>query len=123
MEEKRYVTTALIAASGRVAIGPRAGFQSGCELLDRSLAVTYTNGGYEVVLSRYTSMGNPCSAVRYVMNNWVRRKIARQWGRPRISGPFYDGYVTWHCWKLSGTRWQCDEYDSGYSFRFTAYYR
>ena len=111
----------LLAAGSLLVLAPASSQAASCST-GRS-PVTYTNGGYEVVLSRYTSMGGPCSAVRYVMNNWVRRKIARQWGRPRISGPFYDGYVTWHCWKLSGTRWQCDEYDSGYSFRFTGYYR
>jgi hypothetical protein len=34
---------------------------------------------------------------------------------------FYDGYVTWYCGKVSYLRWSCEEYDSGTSFRFTAY--
>jgi hypothetical protein len=85
---------------------------------------TYTNGGYMVELRGYTSVrGMECSSVRYVVNQWLRRKIARQYGWPRIGGPFYDGYVTWHCWKLASYRWQCDEYTSDTSFRFTGVVR
>jgi hypothetical protein len=86
--------------------------------------VTYTRGGYAVTLNNYTSVrGMACSSVRYVANQWLRRKIARQYGWPRISGPFYDGYVTWHCRKLTSYRWQCDEYTSNTSFRFTGVVR
>ena len=79
---------------------------------------TYTNGGHTVSLTQYRGRGMACSSVRYVANNWLRPKISRQYGWPRLSRPFYDGYVTWHCWKLSGSQVQCDEYDSNTSFRF-----
>ena len=62
---------------------------------------TYTNGGHTVSLTQYRGRGMACSSVRYVANNWLRPKISRQYGWPRLSRPFYDGYVTWHCWKLS----------------------
>jgi hypothetical protein len=87
-------------------------------------ATDYTRGGYEVVYRSYTSQrGMACSSVRYVMNRWIRRKVRAQYRWPHLTGPFWDGYVTWHCWKLTGYRIQCDEFTSNTSLRFTAYVR
>jgi hypothetical protein len=81
-----------------------------------------TNGGYDVKLDRYRSLAPyehsegeqqmKCSSVRYV-TRFLRHKIQRQWRWPHISGPFYDGYVTWDCFKRSRYHWECDEYESG----------
>lgn len=78
---------------------------------------TRTNGGYELVIDRYRGQGMNCSSVRYVVNRWLRPKAARQYGWPTLSRPFYDGWVTWHCWKSSELTVQCDEYKSYTSFR------
>ena len=86
--------------------------------------VTYTRSGYEVVLTNYTSVkGMACSSVRYVVNQWLRRKLARQYGWPRLGRPFFDGWVTWHGYKRSSHRWRFEEYDSGTVFEFTGYVR
>jgi hypothetical protein len=63
--------------------------------------------------------GMNCASARYVVNKWLRRSFARSWGH-RLPTRFWDGYVTWHCGWLSYYRWQCNEYDSGTSFRFKA---
>jgi hypothetical protein len=64
--------------------------------------------------------GMNCRSARYVLNRWLRPAYARGYSA-RIPTDFYDGYVDWSCHKLSRLRWQCDEYDSYTSFRFTAY--
>ena len=64
--------------------------------------------------------GMNCASARYVMNKWLRRAYRRSYAH-RLPTRFYDGYVTWHCWKRTSVRWQCDEYESNTSFRFTAY--
>lgn len=82
-------------------------------------ATTWTNGGYRVVLDRYRSeAGMACSSVRYVINQWLRRQVRRQWGWPRLGRPFYDGWVTWHGYRLDGYRWWFDEGKSGTAFSF-----
>lgn len=81
---------------------------------------TETRGGYGVALDRYQGRRMACSSVRYVINQWLRPKVARQYGWPRVARPFYDGYVRWSCWKLSGYTVQCDEYTSNTSLRFNA---
>ena len=76
------------------------------------------------MLSNYKSVnGMACSSVRYVINQWLRRKLARQYGWPRLGRPFFDGWVTWHGYKLSGKRWRFEEYESGTVFEFTGYVR
>jgi hypothetical protein len=64
--------------------------------------------------------GMNCASARYVVNKWLRRAYERQYSS-RIPTRFWDGYVTWNCFKRSGVQWQCNEYDSGTAFRFTAY--
>jgi hypothetical protein len=66
--------------------------------------------------------GMHCESARYVLNQWLRAEYEDQYSH-RIPTRFYDGYVTWHCRKRSGVRWQCDEYTSYTSFRFIAYMR
>lgn len=61
-----------------------------------------------------------CPSARYVLNRWLRRKFELGYAN-RLPTRFFDGYVSWRCGKRTSTRWQCDEYTSGTSFRFTAY--
>jgi hypothetical protein len=49
-----------------------------------------------------------CASARYVMNKWLRRTYQRS-SSHRLPTRFWDGYVTWHCYKRSNLRWQCDE--------------
>jgi hypothetical protein len=64
--------------------------------------------------------GMNCASVRYVVNQWLRPAYENQWSN-KIPTRFYDGYVTWHCWKTSRLRWRCEEYSSNTAFRFKAY--
>jgi hypothetical protein len=85
---------------------------------------TFTRGGYQVKIDRYRDVhGMACTSVRYVINRWLRHKIARQYGWPHIGGPFWDGYVTWHCFKTRRYYWRCEEYtsDTVFSFRGIVY--
>jgi hypothetical protein len=87
-------------------------------------AVTYTRGGYAVVLKNYRSVrGMACSSVRYVINQWLRRKLARQRGWPRLGRPFFDGWVTWYGYKRTARRWRFEEFESNTAFAFTGYVR
>ena len=83
--------------------------------------VTFNQAGDAARFSSLTPMrGMNCASAQYVMNKWLRRSYARGYAN-RLPIRFFDGYVTWRCGKVTGTRWQCDEYDSGTAFRFTAY--
>jgi hypothetical protein len=64
--------------------------------------------------------GMNCASARYVVDKWLRRAYERQ-SSNRIPTRFWDGYVTWTCFKRSSLEWQCNEYDSGTAFRFRAY--
>jgi hypothetical protein len=68
-----------------------------------------------------TRSGMNCASSKYVVNRWLKKGYERQ-TRNRIPTHFYDGYVTWTCYKTSYYRWKCAEYESGTSFRFTAVY-
>lgn len=116
--------TLLIALAGVVALGVAApanassGY-SGCNSgVSGEGQSAYTRSGYIVPMTNYRGRGMACSSVRYVINKWLRPKVSRQYGYPRLARPFYDGWVTWHCWKPGGYVVQCDEYKSGTSFRF-----
>jgi hypothetical protein len=83
--------------------------------------ITVNRGGDVAKFKRLTPMqGMNCPSAQYVLNRWLRRAFLRSYS-PRLPRSFYDGYVTWHCGKLSARRWQCNEYDSNTAFRFTAY--
>ena len=61
-----------------------------------------------------------CPSARYVVDKWLRRAYERQWSN-RIPTSFYDGYVSWSCFRTSYLRWRCEEYTSNTAFRFKAY--
>jgi hypothetical protein len=83
--------------------------------------ITVNRVGDVAKFKRLTPMhGMNCPSAQYVLNRWLRRAFARSYS-PRLPRNFYDGYVTWYCGKLTVRRWQCDEYDSNTTFRFTAY--
>ena len=83
--------------------------------------ISYNRAGVE---ARFRSLqarrGMTCSSARYVLNRWLRRAYERRWSES-LPTRVYDGYVTWYCGRTSRLRWQCDEYESGTQFRFTAY--
>ena len=83
-----------------------------------------TVNGYDVNRSGYSltyigasASGMNCASVRYAQRA-VRRQHRRQYGYPRLAGPFFDGYVTWHCRKTGGYNVRCSEYTTGTSFGF-----
>jgi opacity protein-like surface antigen len=83
--------------------------------------VTYNLDGEPARFANLSAQrGMNCASARYVLNKWLRKAYSRQYSN-RIPTDFYDGYVTWDCFKLSRLRWQCREYDSGTRFKFTAY--
>lgn len=83
--------------------------------------ITYNRNGVPAQFENLRAMkGMNCPSARFVLNKWLRRKYHRSYAN-RLPTRFWDGYVTWHCWKRSYYQWQCDEYDSYTSFRFRAY--
>ena len=83
--------------------------------------VTYNQAGEAAKFSSLRPLsGMNCPSARYVMNRWLRATFARSYSN-RLPTRFWDGYVTWHCGRVSRRKWRCDEYDSDTSFRFTAY--
>ena len=84
--------------------------------------VTYNRAGVPAQFKSLSTLrGMNCASARYVMNKWLRRAYSRTYST-RLPTRFYDGYVTWHCYKRAYLGWQCDEYDSNTSFRFIAYH-
>jgi hypothetical protein len=88
-----------------------------------------TAGGYSVHYDRYRALAPHeasevyrqmnCASVRYAVRA-VHRKVRKQRGWPHVPHRFFDGYVTWDCYKTSRLRVQCVEYDSNTGFRFRA---
>ena len=114
----RRLIVSVLAVHALMAVAPAAQAEAACGIGGH---VTYNRAGQGAWFGAVQPMnGMNCASARYVMNKWLRRTYARRWSS-RLPTGFWDGYVTWHCWKRSNLRWQCDEYDSGTSFRFTAY--
>ena len=119
----RAVTRLIIVATCVVLAGllqaPASAAAADCRI--GNSGVTYNRLGEP---ARFTSLramsGMNCASARYVLNRWLRREYARQYSS-RIPTEFFDGYVTWYCFKLSRFRWHCDEFESYTAFRFTAY--
>jgi hypothetical protein len=112
----RILIVSVLAALAVVAT-PVAAQASTCSV--GNSGVTFDRyGGAARFKSLTTQAGMNCASARYVLNSWLRRSYART---GRLPYSFYDGYVTWYCSKLSNLRWECDEYDSGTRFRFTAF--
>ena len=121
LRTRKYIVVALAAT---IAAFAPAQAEASTSCSSGAPRADYTRGGYEVEYKSYTSqVGMACSSVRYVLKTWIRPTIRRQYRWPHLTGPFYDGYVTWHCYKLSKFRIQCDEYDSYTSLRFTGVVR
>jgi hypothetical protein len=79
----------------------------------------YTRGGWTVEYHGAMARGMNCSSVRYALGEF-RAKIRRQVRRPRMPRAFFDGYVTWNCYKLSYYRQRCYEVESETSYTFSA---
>ena len=91
---KKALTIGAAAAAIAFSSSPADAHASykGCSV-GRDPATYKADGGYTVVMDRYRGRKMHCSSVRYVINRWIRRKVARQSGHPHLFGPFFDGYV------------------------------
>jgi hypothetical protein len=116
---KRILSIAALAALALSVAIPGAAQAQTCAIGDNG--VTSNRGG---VPAKFTHLdarqGMNCASARYVLNKWLRPAYAKTYSYG-LPARFYDGYVTWYCGKVSYLRWSCEEYDSGTSFRFTAY--
>jgi hypothetical protein len=109
----------MIAALALAAVLPSTASAALCAVGDSG--ITRNRDGEAARFRNLQAMsGMNCKSARYVLNRWLRPAYARQYSS-RIPTDFFDGYVDWSCHKRSRLRWQCDEYDSYTSFRFTAY--
>lgn len=119
MFRKTITACAAAAMLALAAAAPSAAQAAYCSI--GGSGVTYNRAGEPAQFMNLRPLrGMNCPSARYVMNKWLRRAYRRSWGH-RLPTRFWDGYVTWHCWKRSRLRWQCNEYDSGTSFHFTAF--
>ena len=115
---KRFgiIVTTLLAM---LAFVPAAQASSYCNIGDNG--ITTNLSGTDAKFKSLYAMGKMnCASARYVLNKKLRRSFAKHYSNTIVTN-FFDGYVTWYCDKLTRLRWQCDEYDSNTSFRFTAY--
>ena len=119
MKYKRTIATAVaicsgVCALGATATGAQASAYCGVNGWDN------TRGGYSVHYVGARANGMNCASVRYAMHEF-RAKIRRQYGWPRLARPFFDGWVTWHCYKLSRHGVSCYENTSNTSYSFKAW--
>jgi len=115
---KQIVALATAAVLTAALALPSAAVAADCSIGDSG--VTYNRAGVGAKFSGLRTLsGMNCASGRYVLNKWLRRSFARSAGRS-LPTSFYDGYVTWDCFKRTRLRWQCNEYDSGTKFRFYA---
>ena len=76
--------------------------------------------GWTINYQGARASGMNCASVRYALDRF-RAKVRRQHGRPRMPRAFFDGWVTWNCWKTSRNGIKCWEPQSGTSYRFRAH--
>ena len=115
---KRIITAVTAAVIGLGMVGPANA--SASAYCPSAAATDYNRGGYEISYSGATASRMNCASVNYAMGRF-RSKVRRQSGYPRIPGSFFDGWVTWSCWKTSTHGVKCWEPQSGTSYRFRAY--
>ncbi len=76
--------------------------------------------GYSISYQGARASGMNCDSVRYALSQF-RAKVRRQYGYPRMPRAFFDGWVTWQCWKTSRHSVKCWERTSSTSYRFRAH--
>ena len=116
MPLNRSVVAVIVIAALAMIATPSQASAASCSLGGSSVTYSYGQAAVFKNLTTYRNMN--CASARYVLNKWLRPSYQRT---GRLPYSFYDGYVTWHCSKLTRTRWQCNEYDSNTAFRFTGY--
>ena len=79
-----------------------------------------TRGGYQIHYVGSRTNGMNCASARYALHEF-RAKVRRQYHWPRLGRPFFDGWVTWHCTKISYHGIRCSEYTTGTNFSFRAW--
>ncbi len=75
--------------------------------------------GYTIGYQGARASGMNCASVRYALGQF-RAKVRRQYGYPRMPSAFFDGWVTWHCYKISRHGVRCYENTSSTSYSFKA---
>ena len=115
----RIKILAAVMASGALLLAAEPAHAIPCSIGDSG--ITYNRGGIPAKFENLRArQGMNCPSARYVLNRWLRRAYARTYSY-RLPTEFWDGYVTWTCYKRTNLQWQCDESDSFTSFRFKAY--
>ena len=118
MRKKLIGGLAVCAVLGAVAVPASAEASTYCGVgkLD------YNRSGYSISYKGARANGMNCASVRYALSQF-RAKVRRQYGYPRMPRAFFDGWVTWSCWKTSSHGIKCWEGTSDTSYSFQAYVR
>jgi hypothetical protein len=116
-EVRKLIIGALVV--GAVFAGPGVA-QADASTYCRVSAYDTNRSGHGISYSGASASGMNCASVRYALRQF-RAKVRRQYGYPRMPRSFFDGYVTWSCWKTGGHGIKCWEPQSGTSYRFRAW--
>src|SRR3954471_71956 len=117
---KKLITIGLVVLTGALAVPSLAAASPHGRSCNVTTSTTNRSSNVASVYQFRAGGTMNGASVSYVANEVLRPTLARQHGAPRLGGPYYDGYVTWHCHKINGYhRWQCAEYTSNTWFRFT----
>jgi hypothetical protein len=95
---RRLLASAVLAAALLAsALAAPSSAYAHCSIGDSG--VTYNRGGVPAKFKKLSPMyGMNCASAQYVMNKWLRRAYARTCSY-RLPRRFWDGYVTWTCYK------------------------
>lgn len=116
---RRLFYACTVAVLAALVSAPSSAQAAGCSI--GGSGISYNQRGIAAKFKSLKPMGTMnCPSARYVLNRWLRRAFERSSAR-RLPTRFFDGYVTWSCFKLEPVRWQCNEYVTDTSFRFTAF--
>jgi hypothetical protein len=113
---KRVIAAAAVALSVSGAAAGEASASTYCPVN----GVDFNRSGYEIVYRGAHANGMNCASVRYAMHEF-RAEVKRQRGYPRMPRDFFDGWVTWRCWKTGGNGQRCWEATTGTGYTFRAW--
>jgi hypothetical protein len=114
---KKFVIAGLAVLA---VVGAAAPAQAEAATCGSISSTDYNRSGYGITYSRAHTTSMNCASVRYAMHEF-RAKVKRQHGYPRMTLPFFDGWVTWHCYKTSRVGVRCYENTSDTSYSFRTY--
>ena len=113
---KKLLTGVIAAIALSAAFTSTASASTACRISGYDV----NRSGYGISYAGARASGMNCASVRYA-HKVFRSKLRRQYGYPRLARPFFDGWVTWHCYKASRHGIRCAEGTSGTSYSFRAY--